>query len=97
MPRQRRGEAGCMFTTYILHNTVTSRSYIGSTNDLSRRVEEHNRGQTRSTKTKGKWVVIYEERFKTSLESKRRERQIKSYKGGEAFKKLVCGYSIPVV
>jgi hypothetical protein len=34
-------------------------------------------------------VLIYEEKFGTSLDAKKRERLIKSYKGGEAFKKLI--------
>lgn len=77
-----------MFQAYILKNNISGKFYIGSTNDLIRRLAEHNRGQTKSTKREGKWVVVYKEEFKTSIEAKRRERMIKSYKGGNAFKKL---------
>ncbi len=77
-----------MYSTYILQNTVSRRFYIGSTNNLERRISEHNRGQTRSTRQKGIWELKYKEKFLTSLEAKRREFKIKSYKGGEAFKKL---------
>ena len=77
-----------MCIVYILKNSVTGKHYIGSTNDLVRRLSEHNRGQTRSTRQKGNWEVIYTEEYKGSLEAKRREKQIKSYKGGSAFKKL---------
>jgi putative endonuclease len=78
-----------MFKAYILKNSITGRHYIGSTNDLVRRIAEHNRGQTKSTRQKGIWSIIYTEDFETSLEAKRRERLIKSYKGGNAFKKLL--------
>jgi putative endonuclease len=88
MPRQG-GEKRVTFTTYILQNIQNQRYYIGSTNDLDRRLSEHNRGQTRSTNRKGFWIVIYTELFQNSLEAHRRELKTKSYKGGNAFKKLI--------
>ena len=78
-----------MFTTYVLRNTKTGKHYIGSTNDIERRISEHNRGQTRSTRQEGHWIVIYTEIFGSSIKAKEREKQIKSYKGGNAFKKLM--------
>ena len=42
-----------MFTVYVLKNNKTGRHYIGSTNDLVRRLLEHNRGHTRSTRQGG--------------------------------------------
>ncbi len=80
-----------MFYLYILFNDISKRHYIGSTNDLLRRLEEHNRGQTKSTRQKGTWRVTYKEEFDTALAAKQRERIIKSYKGGSAFKKLIAG------
>jgi len=78
-----------MFIVYILKNSITERHYIGSTNDLVRRLAEHNRGQTKSTRQKGIWEVIYTEEYSGSLEAKKRELKIKSYKGGNEFKKLI--------
>ncbi len=78
-----------MFTVYILQNSISKRFYIGSTNDISRRLEEHNRGQTTSTRQKGFWTMVYFEKANTKIEAIRREKLIKSYKGGNAFKKLV--------
>ena len=79
-----------MYYVYILQNLESKRYYIGSTNDLERRLKEHNRGQTKSTKTRGSWRIIYTEEVKTSIEAKRKERLIKSYKGGNAFRKLIA-------
>lgn len=78
-----------MFTVYILQNTLTKRFYTGSTNDIKRRIDEHNRGQTKSTKRNGEWVLVYFEKFRTNIEAKKREKVIKSYKGGNAFKRLL--------
>lgn len=79
-----------MYTMYILKNSLIGRHYIGSTNDLVRRVIEHNRGQTRSTKQKGVWELVYSEEFETAIEAKKRELQVKSYKGGNGFKNLLA-------
>ncbi len=80
-----------MYTTYILQNDTLGRYYIGSSNNIVRRLNEHNRGQTKSTRRKGTWKLIYKEEYKSVSEAKKREIQIKSYKGGNAFKKLVAG------
>ena len=79
-----------MFKVYILKNSISGRHYIGSTNDIERRLSEHNRGQTKSTRQEGVWEVIYTEEFENALEAKQREKLIKSYKGGNAFKKLIA-------
>ncbi len=65
------------------------RYYIGSTNNLNRRLREHNRGQTKSTRRTGIWTLVYQKEYLESNEAKKRERQIKAFKGGEAFKRLL--------
>ena len=89
MPRHGGEISMTTYSTYILQNALTKKHYVGSTNNLQRRLEEHYRGQTESTRRKGKWKIIYKEEFNTNIEAKRREKVIKSYKGGNAFKKLL--------
>ena len=91
MPRHGGEVTSSMFTVYVLKNNITGRHYIGSTNDFVRRISEHNRGHTRSTRQKGSWEVKYIEECKSLLEARRREKLIKSYKGGNGFKKLIAG------
>ncbi|HBC72656.1 TPA: endonuclease [Candidatus Amesbacteria bacterium] len=78
-----------MFYTYILRNTYSGRHYIGSTNDISRRLSEHNRGQNISTRRRGEWILIYKEEYSIPIEAKQREKVLKSYKGGNAMKRLL--------
>jgi len=78
-----------MFSVYILKSQKDKGFYVGYTSDIERRIREHNNKSTRSTKYKGPWVLAYKEEFSTKAEAWKRERQIKKYKGGEAFKKLV--------
>ena len=78
-----------MFYVYVLRSLKNGKHYIGYTNDLDRRIEDHNRGKNRSVKNNGPFEVIHKELFQNRFEAIRRELQIKSYKGGEAFKQLI--------
>jgi len=79
-----------MFYTYILRNNTNKRFYIGTTKNLQRRIKQHNRSKRRSVAHFGKYELILYEKFDTLKEARRREKQIKSYKGGNAFKKLLA-------
>ncbi len=78
-----------MFYVYILKSESSSKHYIGSTNDLARRLVDHNHGKTIATRNKGPWSIIYSEEYFSRSEAVKREYQIKSYKGGNAFKALL--------
>ncbi|HUY69712.1 MAG TPA: GIY-YIG nuclease family protein [Candidatus Tyrphobacter sp.] len=79
------------YYVYIIQSKKTGRYYIGLTSDIEERLRHHNSGANKSTKGRGPWVLIHKELYKTKREAWERERQIKSYKGGEAFKKLIDG------
>ena len=78
-----------MFTVYILQSEKTGRYYVGYTSDLEKRIHYHNSGKNISTKNDTPWKLIWHENFETKKDAWLREHQIKSYKGGEAFKKLI--------
>jgi len=78
-----------MFYVYILQSEVTKRYYFGYTNDLNRRLQEHNSNKTQSLKNGGPFKIVHVESFEDSTSARRRELQIKSYKGGNAFRNLV--------
>lgn len=78
-----------MYFVYILKSIKDQKHYIGYTTDLKRRLEDHNRGKSQSVRNRGPFEIIYQETCSTKQKAIVRERQIKSYKGGEAFKKLL--------
>jgi putative endonuclease len=80
--------SGKMYFIYIIKSIIINRYYIGSTEKLDRRLSDHNSGKVKSTKAYKPWQLVYTERFDTKSEAIKRERQIKSYKSGRAFKKL---------
>ncbi len=65
--------------------------YSGQTNNLSRRIKEHNSVNSKSaryTKTRRPVKLIYFEKFKTIQESMRREREVKKWP--KAKKEALC-------
>jgi len=54
-----------------------SRTYVGWTTDLDRRLEQHNTG-TGAKSTRGRtWVLLYAERFETRRDAMSREWHLK--------------------
>ena len=78
-----------MHTVYVLKSKIKEKHYIGVTKDLNDRLERHNQGRSKWTKAYRPWKVIYTEQYERKQEALNREKKIKSYKGGEAFKKLI--------
>ena len=61
-----------MKKVYILKNKETGELYYGYTNNLERRLSEHN-------KKKDCWEVIYYEAYKSEIDARTRERRLKQY------------------
>ncbi len=78
-----------MYYVYILKSLKDNSFYIGCTSSLQERLKSHNAGKTYSLKNKRPLVIVYTERYNSSTEAYKREKKIKSYKSGEAFKKLL--------
>ena len=68
------------FHTYILQSQSTGAFYIGHTENLTKRIFEHNNNRTRSIKNRGPWKLFHSEVFGTRSEAARRERYIKRMK-----------------
>ncbi|MFW0837933.1 MAG: GIY-YIG nuclease family protein [Candidatus Komeilibacteria bacterium] len=77
-----------MYLVYILQSKLSGRYYIGQTINLDKRLKRHNSGLVKSTRSGAPWIVVHREEFITRQAAYKRERQIKSYKGGAAFKRL---------
>ena len=78
-----------MYFVYILKSLIVLRYYIGSSENVARRLSDHNSGKVKSTKAYKPWEIVYLERFDIKSYALKREKQIKSYKSGNAFKKLL--------
>ena len=76
---------------YILQSLRDHKYYIGETRDVEARVRFHNAGLQRSTRARVPFILILVEEYETRMEVLVREKQIKAWKGGNAFIRLISG------
>ena len=66
---------------YILASKRYRKTYAGITDDLGRRLNEHNAGKETYTKRYKPWKVIYKENVDNRKEARKREKYFKSSAG----------------
>lgn len=66
-----------MFYVYILKSLKDKMLYTGSTNDLRKRLQQHNKGQVNSTKLRKPFILIYYEAYKDEHDARIREKNLK--------------------
>jgi putative endonuclease len=81
------------FFTYILYSQKLGKYYIGSTNDLKRRLADHNRGKTAYAKIGMPWQLKYFEVFESKVLAVRRENELKKRKDRKYLEKLISAGS----
>jgi putative endonuclease len=73
---------------YILKNTNSSFHYVGMTNNLERRLREHDSGYSRTTRRYLPLMLLYTETYSDRVSARRREKYLKSGAGREYIKSL---------
>jgi len=66
-----------MFYVYVLISRSDAELYIGSTNDLRKRLGEHNSGKVPSTKTRTPLDLLYYEAYCAEHDARVRESRLK--------------------
>ena len=74
------------YYTYIIESITNQRWYIGHTNDIDRRLSEHNSGQNKSTKGKGPWKLIFLKSFDNNLDANKFELKLKKLRNKKFIK-----------
>lgn len=69
------------FYIFFLESLKDKKRYIGYTNNLKRRLKEHNKGLNFSTKFRLPFELIYFEGCLNKNDAKRREKYLKSTQG----------------
>ena len=74
-----------MFHVYVLVSEATGKRYVGQTDDVERRLAEHNRPEHNpkkfTSRHAGPWALIHQEAYPTRAEAMRREKWLKSGAG----------------
>ncbi len=77
-----------MYYVYILQSLKDSRTYVGYTANLDRRLSDHNSGRVRATKYRVPFKIMSFEKFDSMVEAKKRELWWKSGAGRRKLKEL---------
>lgn len=75
-----------MYFVYILQSEKSGQWYTGSTNDLRKRLSQHNLGQSNWTKGGVPWKLIYYEACLEESDARDREIYLKSGPGKQFLK-----------
>jgi putative endonuclease len=67
-----------MYSVYVLFSKKLNKRYIGSSQDVDRRLSEHSLGKSKFTAGGIPWEIIYKESFPTNAEARKRESFLKS-------------------
>jgi putative endonuclease len=70
-----------MFFDNVLYSEKLKKRYVGSTNDVNKRLSEHNSGKSKFTKGGILWKIVYIESFETNSEARAKEKFLKSGQG----------------
>ena len=85
-----------MFYVYVLKSEKDKRLYIGYTDNLEKRVEEHRLGLNLSTRYRGPLRLIYYEAYLSSRDARIRESRLKKFKNSYTELKKRINYSLEI-
>jgi len=77
------------YLVYILKSKKTGKHYTGCTSNIATRLEKHNAGATKSTRTGIPWYLVYSETYNTKSEALTREKEIKNKKSRTHIERLI--------
>ena len=86
--RQARRKLNAMFFVYAISSEKRNYIYVGLTDNLERRISQHNSGKSKTTRPYAPFVLIHSEQFDTRMEARQREKYLKSGVGKEFLKKI---------
>jgi putative endonuclease len=76
-----------MYYVYVLSNPA-GRHYIGMTDDMARRLGQHNAGESKWTAGKGPWSLSWQSQPMSLGEARKLENLMKRQKGGVGLERL---------
>jgi putative endonuclease len=76
-----------IYQVYVIRNGV-GKNYIGLSENIQIRLQQHNQGISKWTRHRGPWSLIWKSELLTLTEARKLENQLKRQKGGTGFRKL---------
>jgi putative endonuclease len=72
---------------YVIRNNA-GKFYIGLSEDVSKRLEQHNQGISKWTRHRGPWSLIWTSESLSLSDARKLENRLKQQKGGVGFRFL---------
>ena len=77
------------YWVYVLWSPAGQKFYIGLTDDLERRLAQHNSGESKWTRRfAGSWQLAWTREFPSLRQARKFENLLKRQKGGDGFRKI---------
>ena len=85
-----------MFKVYLLRSLRDNNYYIGQTDNIEKRLKEHNSGRNRSTKSRGPFMLVGYEEYETREKARWIEYQYKHHsdKKEEFIKRMISIFNV---
>ena len=77
------------YYVYAIYSKSKNYIYVGITNCVQRRVNEHNLGYNKTTKPYRPFELLYQEKLGTREEARKREKYLKGGSGRKFLRKLI--------
>lgn len=77
-----------IYFVYAIKSINKNYIYVGLTNDLNRRISQHNQGKEKTTRPYAPFQTIYTEKFPNRILARAKEKYLKSGVGKEFLKSL---------
>ena len=81
-----------MYYNYVLQSKKDGKRYIGFTDDLRKRIKEHNKGLSKSTKNRRPFELIYYEACINKKDAIEREKYFKTMWGNNYLNKRLSNF-----
>ncbi len=72
------------YRVYVLQNRE-GKFYVGLSDDVARRIEQHNSGSSRWTKGKGPWKLVWQSEYLSLTDARKLENRLKRQGRGKGF------------
>jgi len=73
------------YWAYILWSESAKRFYVGISEDVERRLTQHNYGLSKWTSRHRPWALVYSREFADYTKARKFENELKRHKGGIGF------------
>ena len=77
-----------VYQVYVITNPA-GKFYIGLSENVSKRLEQHNQGISKWTRNRGPWSLVWRSGLLTLSDARKLESRLKRQKGGHGFEQLI--------